>query len=690
MDKFGGHTKRNNSFTDPTNVNQYDLLSPQASWSPFVGIKLRKRTASSRASSEESSGDTPLYMATKSHRRGHLSLSTISNWPSQSFNHQAEPVLYSNGNSLGENTTWKIIEPEISEWQNTYETERPGWCLPASYWNRVCISTSKWSHGNNTSPPGPLSNSREHLTVRRPEHLRPAETFGSVELLGSQLISSPRMHTGSRYTSVMGQQAKNACHPTIWHGSLDGAPLADSPDESSGGSFQNNDLQSRLRKRKSHPPLVVTEISVKGIHTRMHSEQQEANQCELSHASNTKRGRHGLGKIILPKRDKFLMSRCQDAHKQLQTATICLKPSSETCNQLNKAVPLVASEEGFHSSFPHRGIIRSEAYPFFVQPVREMIVKHWQLIRRRLRHGFSHGYPNPGYRDSEVAVSIPNSQLSQTVSLRVSLDDGNPSYSSDGKERRRRARERGDIHSSSAESNPCYNTPTGLSPTSPARLGHPTRYRYADLLRAAATIASACKSEEGTNLSVATNVSSSGAKLSRTASNEKGAIHSSMDPQPLAKQDNGQLSPPVSATGKHISQSRHRRRQGSRRSYLSEVYTPDEYEERNLLSALGSAMASPNETEGEYEATAQPGGEYCKLHASQADDLQKLGITPLKEILSAGQRAQNSGRPRIYRINSSGTQRFTPSEDGVEVGGLPTGGWDQDGNGNGRRTRSFL
>lgn len=108
---------------------------------------------------------------------------------------------------------------------------------------------------------------------------------------------------------------------------------------------------------------------------------------------------------------------------------------------------------------------------------------------------------------------------------------------------------------------------------------------------------------------------------------------------------------------------------------LSEVFTPADLQEsggsdpgirkpafdRSVLSAMGSAIPSPQE---EIELR-YPGRQIDHALSSPGPAvLPTVGELPISRVLN---------RPRMSRTSTSGTQIFTPNEDGVEVDGMPVG-----------------
>jgi hypothetical protein len=128
-----------------------------------------------------------------------------------------------------------------------------------------------------------------------------------------------------------------------------------------------------------------------------------------------------------------------------------------------------------------------------------------------------------------------------------------------------------------------------------------------------------------------------------------------------------------------------------RRSMLSEVCTPEDFQpasrasgaaERSILSAVGSALASPKE-----EAPQNLG---MQIRRQEHEDATAGSTYDLFNSV-ADLRVSHRERPGFPRTSTSGTQVFTPESDGVELDGLPVGPdrsrWARKG---GRRERTYL
>lgn len=121
-----------------------------------------------------------------------------------------------------------------------------------------------------------------------------------------------------------------------------------------------------------------------------------------------------------------------------------------------------------------------------------------------------------------------------------------------------------------------------------------------------------------------------------------------------------------------------------RKSILSEMHTPENLvdeddfhatpQDRSGLSAAGSALASSPDSSPEIKP------QNVATSMSETSDV-------LKGVLSATVQK----RPRLLRTSTRGTQIFHPSDEGVEIDGLPVGPsrhvWDVKGK---RREGTYL
>ena len=155
------------------------------------------------------------------------------------------------------------------------------------------------------------------------------------------------------------------------------------------------------------------------------------------------------------------------AHSCPVSPTLTTKTVSSRASRLHHQLPTKVEEDEVPTGTPQarwqlessrytlEPAIRSEPHPVFIQPVKELVVKSWQTFRKKLDNTLSRGCPDPGgtsapFNDEQLSLSWPPL---------------GPPLASWAVQRRRNARERHDIYSSSAESSPRYNPLTSGIPS---------------------------------------------------------------------------------------------------------------------------------------------------------------------------------------------------------------------------------
>lgn len=393
--------------------------------------------------------------------------------------------------------------------------------------------------------------------------------------------------------------------------------------------------------------------------------------------------------------------------------------------------------------------IRSEPHPLFVQPVKELVTKRWRTFRSRFNHGSPSPDPNSTSNDfmTEGARSGESSPGHAQYIGNLNLEsppgmctpDSTASTNSDGRQRRRRARKESQIHSGSSNETPKFNTP--VSETG----------GMSDGLVAAMDIGRASPTIHLLDPLATTPLSESSAFLSPPLNAHDSARSNSVAlPSPSHQKDPDQRSQSVSTYSPRGAPLTRNQSRKNRKSLLSEMHTPDMYDspaiemtERPPLSQAGSAISLPAPNASAKPAShdrsitltpaiehsvipfdnATPGIEGTPLGESpfvetpgsvfvdwSAGNVREQAVNKVMEnelareraaVLERESRVMRSGtvaRPRLVRMSTSGTQCFTPNEDGVEVDGLPVGpgleeaGWNVELKGKGRKLResSFL
>jgi hypothetical protein len=634
-----------------------------------------------------------------------------------------------------------IIDREISEWQYVCQSGRPYWWSPHSKYARLqklqqrmasdqdpeirmytvktapklqpdvrrqAVSDSYLADPSTvhdlahliavqllgacfTLPP-------EAITAITPEYTRNED--GVSVLKDPQLISSLRMHTYFRYSPSFGHQARNTSPVQVWPERFDGPKSGSSPVRSNTGSSTPNIGTSSpcSRRPRLHRALHNTEES----ETR-HGRDDDGDEDYVRTCCNNNKLDPTVGACAWYRREgvhdsnkrSFTLPHMPGATNR-RYPTHTLEPSREEHKISPSGGPRAAK-----TNYRLQPVIRSEPHHVFIQPVRELVVKRWRNFRRRFSGSLHSSLPAGGSEDADSASESSASEVS------------NPVLSSGAKVRRLRAQERGDIHSSSVDGIPHYNTPMSghLSPSN-NELAHPTRndsqnpiptFRLADPLFAAASLVAAERKRLQSSgpsspwiVTTPDSISSRGYGrsiiFSAMATCGIGQTRSEMSSLPA----NSKLSTPSSTYSFSSQRSLVR---STRRSMLSEVCTPEDLRslessgpgslkapfDRSALSAVGSAPPSPQEEM--KPSYLFVGRQIDRVLSSPGSTIPGSTILPSLEEL----RASAPKRPRVSRTSTSGTQVFTPNEDGVEIDGLPVGPardlWGVKGS---RRERTYL
>ncbi|TVY90237.1 hypothetical protein LAWI1_G003600 [Lachnellula willkommii] len=594
-----------------------------------------------------------------------------------------------------------IIDREIHEWQFVCETGRPYWWSPEQKSLRMRkhspgksnrYNYRKWMEENDRSPKQAAGFHRRTVSEGYPSGSSNAHSLAqmiAVQLLSScftlppdcvvglpppnyptfdkasghtaldpRMISSLRMHTHFRFSPCFGHEARNTSPTTQWPNPMDGESGTTSiPASPEGSGFQTPEIGTSEVKRKrkiARRKLHVTECSSmdssvegdSGDHVRSISDVLDP--VESSTASQRRRSTREQA------RRSYTLPMFGDTNRRRKSRN----------SQKQQPPPNTPVAGGMKSVEAHGGlefrqqprtnyrmqpVIRSEHHHVFIQPVRELVVKRWRTLRRRF--GGSLHAPLADGRSEDNVSTASESGASEGLG---------PANSNNGKARRRRARESGDIHSSSADSEGHCNSPATPCPTpedtgaahKPSRVDSSKAspiFELADPMSAAAVLVAT---------EAARKEPQSGEKLDASAPS------SSSIPASSAKPPTGSLawSSPTSTRNRSFA----RRGSHLRRSRLSEVHTQEDCHtasapaeldqgavDRGILSAAGSALASPREDPPSSLVTI-PG----PISHFEVEDLL---------------RPKNPEKLRFRRTSTSGTQIFHPDEDGVEIDGLPVG-----------------
>ncbi|CAG8977148.1 hypothetical protein HYALB_00003369 [Hymenoscyphus albidus] len=750
-------------------------------------VRFKSRESSGENISENSQA---LYMnSRRTRKRAGSYFSSIDNTPIPKLDNP--PSLKAELDNANEDLSWSIIDREILEWQYMCETGRPYWWSQEAKYNRFksLIPLAYNDLGTHSSTnkldgcPKPIYHERrravsesylvdssnvnslahmiaiqllgscftlppDQITGTPPTDYAPFDKCDASILPDPGLISSLRLHSHFRYSPCFGHEPRNTSPVQLWPAIYDG-PLSPTQPTQNHPESETDTEEARPRQSRKRRPLNVTENSDYSLDsTGGDGHMSRRNTVHAGHeAAAAARRRDYI-------REAF-------AHSLSFPRRMTIRGSLERYDRPDPPLNSPMDDEIVNALLPNRSarchqphenrlqpVLRSEPHHVFVQPVKELVIKPWRSIRRRVggsRHsGNCHPTVTPELRRSEVSES--GQSCTSTLSL-----------THEGRARRRRAQERGDIHSSmdstqhnttpanemcheeaahalsrpywldlesaspksqtgferlcgSAESTPYYNTPAsgyltperGTAQKSDSRNSSP-RFQVPDPLAAALAVPNCMnipnaqlERDAGTASTPLQPPSSPASWLVATPASTGEPIpqlSSAKSPNSGASstaevQLRSMQTPPAFHCSSMRIPKRHRRA-----SLLSEVCTPEDFgsplenaedrqtTERNVKSTFGSPLATPIE-----ETFPSPVAESCPIpHGSG-------GPPCIDDVISPGSTSSSSMRtkPRMRRLSISGSQIFTPGDEGVELNGLPTGPGKEMWAAKGGRERTYL
>ncbi len=601
--------------------------------------------------------ESPKLDTRRSKRRSRQSLSCINNnsTPSADGTEKSDIASKVSQSLSREKMAWSVINREIAEWQSVCHTGRPSWWSPGSRWTRRLRSQSSMNRemtnfGGSQWVDDPddmyypglcFGNAKDAAIDSAKEESQELAFLIAVQLLGacftlpveefstrrsqvtfdsspefpdSRLISSLRMHTSYRWSPAFGHEQRTTS-PEYPISNTDDLTLRYTPGLTE-GSPDIEDSGTQKGKRKRHRARHVTPAE-----TTDQERWEEAFGNAYEQLPAPALETPTLGTLNSRRRN------LQGGVRHLQVPGRVVRSAPQTPLRPYRALPLASHvvhrdtrtrEEypfpitGMPDELINRGRftlqphLRSEPHPVFVQPVKELVVKRWRTFKRRFGNSLSHGNPDMGMTTATFTEEYTTSTWAPAT----------PPVA--GIRRRRDARSRHDIHSSSMESSPRYNTPnsgTQSGMTSPglqcAPPGNTPVEDVDDLLATARAI---------------TNTTSQLPQEPLTADQPFPVFTPNNTPEPsmesspaLPRTEAGCFTPPAApgrSRGFLPRSSGHgsgRRNERSRRSRLSEVFTPDDTTEqimqrdaaanRRFLETGGSALSTPTEESGESDSS---------------------------------------------------------------------------------------
>lgn len=449
-------------------------------------------------------------------RRSRQSLSLINNNSLSSPSLDDNDVPQKASQSLArEEIAWKVINREIKEWQNVCHTGRPSWWTPSSKGARRVQSQSSINRDLSTFGQSDWVDQDEYIYYpglcfefeRRKDTAKdgqpwlqelaymiaiqllsscftlPVEQFsnckmgiyltddifGVPEMPDERLISSLRMHTNYRWAPAFGHEARTTSPETHRSASYSGH-TSYTPHLTPGGGVQSSpdvhDSSWRKKKKQQHRARHVTPAETEHQQEFWEDTYEKAygfGESPLrtptlgSWRDGSWRDRRNMARSAsyIPVPGRVVQS-APSTPRMLYRPPILSRHTARSPRD-EYPFPITAAVDGAkparYSIHPH---LRSEPHPVFVQPVRELVVKRWRTFRRRFGYSLSHGNPDNTTTTTNTTFTEERRATTWGPPSPASLAP-RPSH---GVRRRRDAQSRHDIHSSSMESSPRYNTPT--------------------------------------------------------------------------------------------------------------------------------------------------------------------------------------------------------------------------------------
>lgn len=728
-------------------------------------------------------------MSPRRRQRASSYLSSIDNTPTPTLEDLVCPKA--GFETANEELSWSIIDREILEWQYMCETGRPYWwsqeakhsrlnrltpvaydrsneidgaTKPIYHERRRTVSESYLEDASNvnslahmiaiqllgscfTLPP-------DHASGNRYADYTTFDRYGASAVPDPRLISSLRLHSHFRYSPCFGHEPRNTSPAQLWPGIYDGplSPALSRQNNSESGMDTDDARPTRRRMRKTLNVTENSECSLESTGGDGYMSRRNTDHAGHEAAAAACSRRHSIREAItqsfsLPQR----MPTMRSSKKHHRPDPPMNTPIE---NEIVNALLPNRTTSGHQSSRNNRlqPVLHSEPHHVFVQPVKELVIKPWRSLRRRVGGSMHSPHCLP-----TVTPESRRSEASESGQSCTSISSVTP----EGRARRRRAQERGDIYSSmdskqhnttpangmcdddaahalsrpywldletdslkskkgcdrlcgSAESTPYYNTPAsgyltpeGSTAQKPSWLDsrNPSpKFQMPDPIAAALAVPN-CMSmlngrDPGTVSTPLQPPSSPASWVMATPSSTSSTGAHTPQLSNAKSPNNGNTStaefqlrsmqtPPTFQYSSMRIPKRHRRT-----SLLSEVCTPEDFSspnaktddretvERNVRSTFGTPLATPIE-----ENCRSPFSESCQIPnfpgaPTCVDNVVSPGAT-----LSPGTRT----KARAMRLSRSGSQIFTPDDEGVELNGLPTGPgremWAAKG---GRRERTYL
>ncbi|OBT47972.1 hypothetical protein VE00_01702 [Pseudogymnoascus sp. WSF 3629] len=529
----------------------------------------------------------------------------------------------------------------------------------------------------------------------------------------ARLISSLRMHTDYRWSPAFGHEARSTSPEYLRKATHGGeqplAGLGDAP-VSLDLSYSGRSRRSKRKRKRQRIRYVTPADRSRQEHVEKFDGHRSIPALESS-ALNSVEG--SLSDCARQTKSHLLPGR--KAHSCPVSPTLTTESVGSRPTRLLRHLPTHAEKDEPSTETPQarwqlessrytlEPAIRSEPHPVFIQPVKELVVKSWQTFRKKLDQTLSRGWPDPG----GTSAPFKNEQMSLSWPALVG-----PSASSWAVQRRRNARERHDIYSSSVESSPRYNSLTSGTTSDSSSQIRADSAATIPLSRGSSSLA------EVINVTTAKNppATSNRSMQSFISNSTSDADSESSNPRPIPRSPAGFFISKSGGSGPNHTMAsfvplRGSKRRGRRTSMLSEVSIP--YGDITLTEAeqlmmegdgndasLGTGeLKSGSSREFPAETVYEAGPDSHRLARCRSLDVlagRDLYFADNPRHMHGRVEGQevDMGKRRLQRISSAGTTVITPSDDSVEAGGSLPGAlyrtWDEGDRKGKRKARSFL
>ena len=700
---------RSPNFLNPPSLVRDGLRNPHQS-------KIRQPMSfasadESKCNESENSQVLCLAEIPKRSRGSRHSLSLTGNQAPRVMDGPSDPERYAGECSESDNLAWSVIDREIDEWQRVCRTGRLSWWSQESKDRRLGrlsvristqSSTQSWMNEFDSRRKDVSSSQRRAVSDSYLTGLNCAEELAhlvAIQLLSScftlppdqigfplsrftshnlegprdcpdpRLISSLRMHTHFRYSPSFGHQAQNTSPVDLWSESCQGPEFPSSPPYLTLG-FHTPFISTSVppsRRRTAHRSRNLARSSGEGRLVNQsveHSDKSCTTKLDPIASVSTQHLRQANDES---KARSTVVLHVPQHRIDCRHCAMSIRPSGD--GKRAKSYRGVQSAPHSYSPTTKYGLqreFRSEPHHFFVQPAKDSVVKRWKTFRRRVG-GSLYSTPSDSDNFKTQLSSIPPSAASS------------PALSSDARVRRRRAQQRSHIRSSSG-SIPHYNSPaSGCG--SPDGNDQPRLLRR-DLVRPSQRFLLADPQAEPV-LAMTAIETPSGSSSSKSLHQPKHSdsltwhdLASIIIPYSTPEIGPRHRAMPCSSAQSHTNIKRNRQH---RASMLSEIQTLEGFAESNagreackeLTIDSGQSAVERVRAWSKEDLEAPKADTDLVILSKVLKSFEKLG--PTRAFSVQRMSSMNNSRLRLSKTSTTGTQIFTPNDNGIEIDGLPAG-----------------